>query len=61
MLIVLSFLVGLVGAGLITAGAWLFSPIAGLVCGGCFCLLWSFLAARSNSAGSVPNPKPGGE
>lgn len=50
MLIVLSFLIGLIGAGLITAGAWLFSPIAGLVCGGCFCLLFSYMNARANSS-----------
>ena len=61
MLIVLGFLIGLVGAGLITAGAWLFSPIAGLVCGGCFCLVFSYMNARANSSPPVRKKTPEAE
>lgn len=48
----LSFFIGLVGAVLLSTGAWLISPAAGLVTGGIICLIWSFLIARSVSANS---------
>lgn len=54
----LSFIIGLAGAGLVSAGAWLISPAAGLITGGSICLLWSFLIARSMSASVI---KSGGE
>lgn len=60
MLIILNFLIGLIGAALISYGAWLYSPIAGLIVGGLFCLLWSYLGARA--ASSAPTAaKPGAE
>lgn len=49
MLIILNFLIGLIGAALISYGTWLYSPIAGLIVSGLFCLLWSYLGARSAS------------
>ncbi len=39
---VLSFIVGLTGAGLLSAGAWLISPSVGLITGGIICLGWSY-------------------
>ncbi|HEM8230787.1 TPA: hypothetical protein U2P82_001268 [Klebsiella aerogenes] len=51
---ILSFIIGLVGALLVSAGAWLVLPAAGFITGGIICLLWSFLIARSVSA-SVKN------
>ncbi|HBS6042373.1 TPA: hypothetical protein MAL38_003676 [Klebsiella aerogenes] len=47
---ILSFIIGLVGALLVSAGAWLVLPAAGFITGGIICLLWSFLIARSASA-----------
>lgn len=47
---IFSFIIGLVGAVLLSTGAWLISPAAGLVTGGIICLMWSFLIARSVSA-----------
>nr|WP_320406926.1 hypothetical protein [Klebsiella oxytoca] len=55
---ILSFIIGLVGAALISAGAWLVSPAAGLITGGSICLIWSYLTARAVSAGAKFN---GGE
>lgn len=55
---VLSFIIGLVGVGLLSTGAWLISPSVGFITGGLICLLWSFLIARSISTGFR---KPGGE
>ncbi|EAZ5383108.1 hypothetical protein F6Z50_10745 [Salmonella enterica] len=52
------FIVGLAGAVLISGGAWLISPAAGLITGGLICLVWSFLLARSVS---VSIQKSGGE
>ncbi|HCR0683350.1 hypothetical protein [Klebsiella aerogenes] len=51
---ILSFIIGLAGALLVSAGAWLVLPAAGFITGGLICLLWSFLIARSASA-SVKN------
>ncbi|EIV3800673.1 TPA: hypothetical protein MEB24_001983 [Klebsiella aerogenes] len=51
---ILSFIIGLAGALLVSAGAWLVLPAAGFITGGIICLLWSFLIARSASA-SVKN------
>lgn len=50
MLIILNFLIGLIGAGLVSYGAWMYSPITGSIVSGLFCLLWSYLGARSASA-----------
>lgn len=46
---ILSFIVGLVGALLVSVGVWLISPPAGLISGGVICLLWSYLNARAAS------------
>jgi hypothetical protein len=54
----LSFFIGLAGAILLSAGAWLILPAAGLITGGLICLLWSFLIAKSMS---VSITKSGGE
>ncbi|WP_213733011.1 hypothetical protein [Citrobacter europaeus] len=44
---VLIFLIGLTGAVMISAGAWLFSPAAGLITGGIFCIFCSCIWAKS--------------
>ncbi|ENW4629924.1 TPA: hypothetical protein MIR59_22040 [Klebsiella pneumoniae] len=49
---ILSFIIGLAGAVLISAGAWLILPAAGLITGGSICLIWSYLTARAVSAGT---------
>ncbi|ENR0271325.1 hypothetical protein ACES3O_004535 [Salmonella enterica] len=54
----LSFFIGLAGAILLSVGAWLILPAAGLITGGLICLLWSFLIAKSMSASVI---KSGGE
>ena len=54
----LSFFIGLAGAALLSAGAWLISPPAGLITCGSIFLLWSFLIAKSMSASVI---KSGGE
>ena len=48
---VLSFIVGLTGAGLLSAGAWLISPSVGLITGGIICLGWSYMTTRAFSSG----------
>ncbi|HHR0987903.1 hypothetical protein [Klebsiella oxytoca] len=52
---ILSFIIGLAGALLVSAGAWLLLPAAGFITGGILCLLWSFLIARSVSASAQNN------
>nr|WP_323133385.1 hypothetical protein [Klebsiella oxytoca] len=47
---ILSFIIGLAGALLVSTGAWLLLPAAGFITGGILCLLWFFLIARSVSA-----------
>ncbi|MET5400195.1 hypothetical protein OGU21_15180 [Klebsiella oxytoca] len=47
---ILSFIIGLAGALLVSTGAWLLLPAAGFITGGILCLLWSYLIARSVSA-----------
>lgn len=49
---IFSFIIGLVGAVLLSTGAWFVSPAAGLMTGGIICLVWSFLIARSVSVTS---------
>lgn len=44
---VLVFLVGLAGAVMVSAGAWLLSPAAGLITGGVLCIFCSCIWARS--------------
>jgi hypothetical protein len=52
---ILSFIIGLAGALLVSAGAWLLLPAAGFITGGILCLLWSYLIARSVSASAKNN------
>ncbi|WP_154905090.1 hypothetical protein [Klebsiella michiganensis] len=52
---ILSFIIGLAGALLVSAGAWLVLPAAGFITGGILCLLWSYLIARSVSASAKNN------
>lgn len=46
---ILIFMIGLVGAVLVSFGAWLVTPPAGFIVAGVLCLTWSWLAARSIS------------
>ncbi|MGG5038569.1 hypothetical protein [Escherichia coli] len=45
-LIILTPLVGVLGALLLAYGAWLIYPPAGFVVAGVLCLCWSWLVAR---------------
>ena len=45
----LTFFVGLLGACLISVGAWLIAPEAGLIVAGCICVGWSLVAAKAYS------------
>lgn len=54
---ILSFIIGLAGAVLMSAGAWLLCPAAGLITGGIICMVWSFLIART----AVVSAKNGGD
>ena len=40
------FVLGLIGAGLVSLGVWLLHPAAGYICIGLFCLFASFIYAR---------------
>ncbi|ELK0299905.1 hypothetical protein QJE18_002942 [Salmonella enterica] len=44
---IIVFLVGLSGALLVSAGAWMIYPPAGLVAGGLLLMMISWMAARS--------------
>ncbi|MDB2168385.1 hypothetical protein PMW74_06525 [Citrobacter farmeri] len=50
-----SFIIGLAGVVLVSVGAWLVTPAAGLITGGLICLTWSFLIARTVSASTKTN------
>lgn len=43
----IAFLVGLIGAALVSFGAWLLAPAAGYIVAGVLCLAWSWLASRA--------------
>ncbi|MBB7680190.1 hypothetical protein HEM17_022015 [Escherichia coli] len=45
-LIILTPLVGVLGALLLSYGAWIIYPPAGFVVAGALCLCWSWLVAR---------------
>ncbi len=56
-LIITGFLIGLIGAGLVSYGAWLWTPAAGFIVAGVICLFWSWMTSRlavNNQAQSVP-------
>lgn len=40
------FMLGLIGAGLVSLGVWLLHPAAGYICIGIFCLVASFMYTR---------------
>lgn len=40
------FVLGLIGAGLVSLGVWLLHPAAGYICIGMFCMFASFIYAR---------------
>ncbi len=40
------FVLGLIGAGLVSLGVWSLHPAAGYICIGLFCLFASFIYAR---------------
>ncbi|OLO05273.1 hypothetical protein [Salinicola socius] len=46
---ILIFLIGLIGAGLVSFGAWLIAAPAGYIVAGVLCLAWSWLAARTSA------------
>jgi len=43
------FVLGLIGAGLVSLGVWLLHPAAGYICIGLFCLFASYVYARQLS------------
>ncbi|MFB4893323.1 hypothetical protein ACE3K1_00995 [Enterobacter hormaechei subsp. hoffmannii] len=45
-LTILTPLVGVLGALLLSFGAWMIYPPAGYIAGGVLCLLWSWLMAK---------------
>ncbi|WBM69138.1 hypothetical protein OH773_13180 [Buttiauxella sp. WJP83] len=48
-LMILAPLVGVLGALLLSFGAWMIYPAAGYIAGGVLCLIWSWLVARKLS------------
>ncbi|CQJ43539.1 TPA: hypothetical protein PXO06_001103 [Yersinia enterocolitica] len=46
-LTILSLIVGLIGAALLSYGAWLILPAMGFSVAGGLCLTWSYLVSRS--------------
>lgn len=46
MLNIIVFIIGLIGAGLISFGAWLLSPAFGFITAGLLCIIWSYLISR---------------
>lgn len=59
-LTILAPLIGVMGAALLSFGAWMVYPPAGYMAGGLLCLLWSWLVSRALA--SIPQqPSSGGE
>lgn len=52
-------LVGVLGALLLSFGAWMIYPPAGYIAGGLLCLTWSWLVAKLIS--NMPVNKTGGD
>ena len=44
---IITFIVGLAGALLLSWGSWQIYQPAGFIVGGLLCLVWSFMAARA--------------
>ncbi|WP_271311776.1 hypothetical protein [Yersinia intermedia] len=57
-LTILSLIVGLIGAALLSYGAWLILPAMGFSVAGSLCLAWSYLVSRS--VAQKPNDNDGG-
>ncbi|WP_145603336.1 hypothetical protein [Yersinia intermedia] len=57
-LTILSLIVGVIGALLLSYGAWLVIPAFGYVVAGVLCLMWSYLVSRS--VAQKPNDNDGG-
>ncbi|WP_261840960.1 hypothetical protein [Aliamphritea ceti] len=55
---IIAFLVGIIGVGSVSYGAWLSYPPAGFIVGGMLALFWSYMVARQSSEGIATN---GGE
>lgn len=47
---VLSLIVGIIGAFLLSFGAWMVYTPAGYITGGLLCLLWSWMVSRALAA-----------
>ncbi|HHH3609441.1 TPA: hypothetical protein ACPZDQ_003588 [Enterobacter roggenkampii] len=58
-LTILTPLVGVLGALLLSFGAWMIYPPAGYIAGGLMCLTWSWLVAKFIS--NMPANKTGGD
>lgn len=52
-LTILTPLVGVLGALLLSFGAWMIYPPAGYIAGGLLCLTWSWMVAKFISSASV--------
>nr|WP_237028264.1 hypothetical protein [Pectobacterium carotovorum] len=48
------FIIGLLGVGLVSYGAWSIYPAAGYITSGTFCLFWSWSTARAAPAPALP-------
>lgn len=53
---IITFTIGLLGAWLVTFGAWLILPAAGYITAGGFCLLWSWLASQAAARMAIAVP-----
>ncbi|VDZ82838.1 hypothetical protein U0026_09890 [Kluyvera intermedia] len=51
---ILAPIIGLLGAVLLSFGAWLVYPPAGYITGGVLCLLWSWMVSRTLSDTGKP-------
>ncbi|MEI9760251.1 hypothetical protein V5013_15030 [Enterobacter hormaechei] len=59
-LMILAPLVGVLGAVLLSFGAWVIYPPVGYITGGILCLLWSWLASRALSGSRKNESGEGG-
>lgn len=44
---IIAFIVGIIGAALLSYGAWLLLPALGFIVGGVLCLGWSWMVSRA--------------
>ncbi len=59
-LVITGFFVGLIGAALVSYGAWMATPAAGFITGGSLCLFWSWMVSRALGR-DIPPTKPQGD